>query len=111
VNISTVTSRAIEPACAPNRHTDADFAAPLHHRVVEHAIQSEGREQQRDPGEEKPEHRQQALAQGLRADQIRLCADVTDAKFRARPWHFPAQHGGQRHGVLGGRAHDEGGAA
>ena len=91
-----------------DRHPNADFAAALQYRVVEHTIQADTREQQRNHGEEQRQHRQQPLADSLRVRHFLLGSDVADAKFRPRARHFPAQDRSHRQRVGARGAHHEG---
>ncbi len=63
-----------------NRHADTDLAAALENGVVEDSVESDAGEEQRDGGKEGGERGDQALANGLVADQIELRGDVRDAK-------------------------------
>src|SRR6478736_2465130 len=63
-----------------NRHTDTNLAAALKDGVVENSVKSDAGEEQRDGGKEGRKHSEQALANGLVAEQIKLCGDVRDAK-------------------------------
>ena len=46
------------------RHTNADFAAALQHRVIQHTVQADGGESQSDDGKEQRQHGQQPFADG-----------------------------------------------
>jgi hypothetical protein len=82
--ISTVTRPRDASGRRADGHANADLAPPLQHGIVQHAIQADGREQQRDRREEQRQHGQQPLAHGLRPHQIRLRADVVDAELGPR---------------------------
>ena len=90
-----------------DRHADADFAAALQHRVIEHAVEPDGGEQQRDAGEEEGQHGEQALADGVRFDDLRLRADVADAEFGTGARDFLPKDRGQRERVGARGADDE----
>ena len=84
---SMVTRRATSPVCCADCHANADFKPSLQHGVVEHAIEPDAGEQQRNNREEERQHRQQPLADGVLLVQLRLCSDIADAEFGAPPRH------------------------
>src|SRR6266403_3582753 len=74
-----------------NRHTNADFVTALKHRVVEHAIEADTRQQQCNNCEKKRQHCQKTLADGLRLVDLLLGTDIAHTEPGPRPWHFLTQ--------------------
>ena len=66
------------------RHADADLAALLGDRVIQHAVESDGGKHQRDHGEEQRERGQQPFAKQVPADEAALRLDRADPEVRAR---------------------------
>ncbi len=94
-----------------NRHADADLAAALEDGIVEDSVESDAGEEQRDGGKKGGEHGQQALANGLIADQIELGGGVGDAKTVVALRNELAKGVGEGERVLGVRVNHEGGEA
>ncbi len=92
-----------------NRHADTDLAAALEDGVVEDGVESDAGEEQRDGGKEGGEHGDEALANGLVADEIELGGDVGDAKAVAAPGDELAEPAGEGERVAGVGVNDEGG--
>ena len=92
-----------------NRHADTDLAAALEDGVVEDSVESDAGEEQRDGGKEGGEHGDQALANGLVAEQIELRGDVRDAKAVVALRDELAERAGEGERVLGIGVKDEGG--
>jgi hypothetical protein len=92
-----------------NRHADTDLAAALGDGVVEDSVESDAGEEQRDGGKEGGEHGDQALANGLVADQIELRGDVRDAKAVVALRDELAEGVGEGERVLGVGVNGEGG--
>src|SRR5882757_2483626 len=91
-----------------NRHADTDLAAALEHGVIEHSVEPDAGEQQRDGGKEGGQHGEQALANGLVAEQIELRGDVRDAKAVVALRDELAEGAGEGERVLGVGVNGEG---
>jgi hypothetical protein len=83
------------------RHADTDLALTLEDGAVEDRAESDAGEEQRDGGEECGEHGEQALANGLIAEQVELRGDVRDAKAVAELRDELAEGVGEDERVLG----------
>ena len=95
------------PCLSADRHANSNLAPPLQYGIVEHAVQTDAREQEGDRREERRQHAEKPLPNRLRLDDFRLRADVADAKLGPRPRYFPPQCLRERERIGGGRAHDE----
>jgi hypothetical protein len=90
---SAVTPRAHVRSLRAQRHPNADLAAALQHGVVEYAIEAHVGEQKRDGRKKQRKHRQQALTNGLRANQFRLFPNIADTELGSRARYFLTQDG------------------
>src|SRR5579863_140004 len=98
-------------ASRANRHADTDLAAALKNRIVEDSIESDAGKEQRDGGKEAGEHGDQALANGLVANQVELRSDVRDTKAVMAMRDELPEGVGECEGVLGVSMYNEGGEA